>query len=146
MKEKMMVVTVNNDIAILKKIDNEGSCENCAMALLCKRNEEEATIKASTNQIEVKPGDIVLVKTPRASITKVSFFIYTLPLLIFIASILIFKKCSFSDEASFLYSLIFLGIYYFILKLLDKKLTKKFAPKVVKVLNKNSALWTQSKE
>ncbi len=136
MKEKMQVVAVEKDIAILKIISSEASCESCPMALICKRDESEGTIKASLNGVKVKPGDIVLVKTPKASITKLSFFIYTLPLVIFIISLLIFKKLSFSDELSFLYSLIFLAIYYLILRFLDKKLAKKFAPKVVKVLER----------
>jgi len=136
MKEKMLVVSLQDEIATLKKVDDESSCEDCPMSVVCKRNEEEATIKAFVNHVEVKPGDIVLVKTPKAFVTKLSFFVYTLPLIIFITTVLIFKKLSFSDEASFLYSMIFLAIYYFILRLVDKKLTSKFTPKIIKVVEK----------
>jgi len=134
MKEKMQVVAVENDMAILRIFEEEETCKTCPLEIICKEDKGEETIRVALNGLQVKPGDIVLITAPKASVTKLSFFMYALPLIMFITSILMFKRFSFSDELSFLYSVVILAIYYLILRFLDKKLAKKFAPKVVKVL------------
>ena len=134
MNEDMRVVKVESDKAILEPLEL-GKCETCPFNSACGVDPEKNRIVVKTS-IRLVPGDVVEVKTPKAVATRLSFFVYTLPLLIFITLLVILKSFGFSDEFSFVLSIIPVALYYVFLKGLDKKLAEKYSPKIVKVKRK----------
>ncbi len=133
MREKMVVLEVKENEVVLKNTD-EGSCHSCPLHSICKVDPERYTLKVEKGDWDISEGDIVVIKTPRAISSRVSFLLYTIPLLIFISILSILKSLGFSDISSFLFSIGGVGIYYAILKFLDSKLKKRFSPKIVEVI------------
>lgn len=131
MNEDMRVVRVENGRAVLEPLEL-GKCETCPFNSACGVDPEKSRITVETT-LKLAPGDIVEVKTPKAVATRLSFFVYTLPLLIFITLLVMFKSFGFSDELSFVFSIIPVAVYYVFLRGLDEKLAEKYRPKIVKV-------------
>ncbi len=138
MNEDMRVVRVEGDEVVLEPLEL-GKCETCPFNSACGVDPEKSRITVKTD-LKLVPGDVVEVKTPKAVATRLSFFVYTLPLLIFITLLVTFKSLGFSDELSFVFSIIPVAIYYVFLRGLDKKLAEKYRPKIVKVKRKFSVI------
>ncbi|MEJ8554210.1 SoxR reducing system RseC family protein [Tepidibacter sp. Z1-5] len=78
------------------------------------------------NTINAKPGDFVKIETETKSIMKVAFIVYLFPLFMLILGIFsssfIYKQfnITFSSEIfSFLVGLLFMGVSYIIIKIID---------------------------
>ncbi|SHJ71531.1 SoxR reducing system RseC family protein [Tepidibacter formicigenes] len=78
------------------------------------------------NTLDAKPGDFVKIETETKSIMKVAFIVYLFPLFMLIlgifSSFFIYKQFNirFSSEVfSFLVGLLFMGISYIIIRIID---------------------------
>ena len=137
MNEMMRVVKVENGEAILEPLELEG-CASCAFNSVCNVDPDKQKVRVSVDGKDVRMGDVVEVKTPKAVATKLSFVVYTVPLLIFISLLVVFKAFGYSDEMSFILSIIPVGIYYVFLRKLDRKIASKYKPKIVAVRSRGS--------
>lgn len=136
--EMMKVVRVENDEAILEPLELEG-CASCIFNSVCNVDPDKQKIRVSIEGKDIRIGDVVEVKTPRAVATRLSFVVYTIPLLIFISLLVIFKALGYSDELSFVLSIIPVGIYYIFLRKLDKKIASRYKPRIVAIRSRESA-------
>jgi len=139
LKEKMMVVRVENDFVVLKSEDEE-SCHACPLHSICKVDPERYTLKVPKEKWDVEEGDTVVIKTPRAPASRIALVLYTIPLLIFVSILVVSKSFGLSDLFSFLFSLLGLAVYYTITRAVDTKLKKKFSPKIVEVLKQEDRI------
>ena len=132
----MVVKRVEEGKVHLEKVDEDFSCTSCPLKAVCNR--KDASVKVRKPDFEVQPGDEVLVEIPEGLSTKLSFFTYTLPLIVFVSVIVTFKSLGFSDLFSFLMGLLSMGGYYTALKFLDARMASKFSPRVVKRVRRNA--------
>ncbi len=130
--EIFRVIKVENNTAYLEKIEKT-DCESCPVKSFCKIEPKEL-LKIDVSGININTGDYVKVKTPKAVVTRLSFFVYTVPAILFIITALTMKFMNFSDIVSFIGSVAVMGLYFVMLKFLDSKLKEKFKPVVVEVL------------
>jgi positive regulator of sigma E activity len=132
MNEVMRVSKVNGNKVFLEPLSLEG-CSSCPFSATCQVDPSRNKVIVESGGMRLAIGDIVEVRTPKAVATRLSFFVYTIPLLIFISLLVVFKSMGFSDEISFVFSIIPVAFYYVFLRNLDKKLANKYRPKIVKV-------------
>ena len=136
-REMMRVVRIKDDEAVLEPLELEG-CANCAFSSVCNVDPDKQKVVAKIDGKDVRLGDIVEVKTPKAVATKLSFVVYTVPLLIFVTLLVVFKAMGYSDELSFVLSIIPVGIYYAFLRKLDRKIAAKYKPKIISIRSRES--------
>ena len=134
----MRVVKVEKEEAILEPLKLEG-CATCAFNNICNVDPDKQRVRVSLVGENISVGDIVEVKTPKAVATRISFVVYTVPLLIFISLLVVFKSVGYSDGISFVLSIIPVGIYYVFLRKLDQKIASKYRPKIVAIRENGSA-------
>ena len=132
MLEKMVVERVEGGVAILKNME-EAKCDSCPAKSFCRVDPSKNYLRVSSEGLDLNPGDIVVVKTPKAVATRLSFFVYTIPSIIFVLTLVVMKKLNYSDITSFMTSISLIGLYYLFLRRVDKKLKEKFSPKIVEV-------------
>ncbi len=134
----MRVVKVEKKEAVLEPLELEG-CATCVFNNVCNVDPDKQRVRVNLNGENINIGDIVEVKTPKAVATRLSFVVYTIPLLIFISLLVIFKAIGYSDELSFILSITPVGIYYIFLRKLDRKIAAKYRPKIVAIRERESA-------
>ena len=134
MKELFKVVEVRNDEIELMKIggdDLDDGCSRCALSRVCRASDGGRILRLKDERlnVELRKDDIVEIEVPKWMMTKLTFFVYIVPLLIFILSAL-FSYTFFKDEKiSFYISVSSLMISALILKILDKPILKRFMVK-----------------
>ena len=134
MKELFKVVEVRNDEIELMKIGGDDlgdGCSGCALSRVCRASDGNRILRLKDERlnVELRKDDIVEIEVPKWMMTKLTFFVYIVPLLIFILSAL-FSYMSFKDEKiSFYISVSSLMISALILKILDKPILKRFMVK-----------------
>ncbi|HDM70116.1 MAG TPA: hypothetical protein ENG58_01770 [Thermotogales bacterium] len=134
MKELFKVVEVRNDEIELMKIggdDLDDGCSGCALSRVCRASDGGRILRLKDERlnVELRKDDIVEIEVPKWMMTKLTFFVYIVPLLIFILSAL-FSYTFFKDEKiSFYISVSSLMISALILKILDKPILKRFMVK-----------------
>ena len=133
----MRVVKIEDGEAVLEPLELEG-CANCAFSGVCNVDPDKQKLRVGVEGKDIRIGDVVEVKTPKAVATKLSFVVYTVPLIIFISLLVIFKALKYSDEMSFVLSIIPVGIYYIFLRKLDRKIASKYRPKIIAVRSRES--------
>ncbi len=127
----MRVVRVEGEYAYLSKIDEDFSCHSCALKNVCNRT--DATVKALKGNLDLIVGDEVIVELPSNVSTKASILFYTIPLLIFLAVLIVAKTLKLSDIGSFIAGISAMGIYYALLKFKDRKLSERLTPRIISV-------------
>ncbi len=128
----MRVVKVENGSAVLEPLRLDG-CVACPFKESCNVDPDRYTLKVDLEGKKVTPGDVVEVKTPKAVATRLSFVVYTIPLLIFISLLVLFKSQGLSDEMSFVLSIVPVAAYYVFLRKLDERIARRYKPKIVSV-------------
>ncbi len=134
MGELMRVVNLRGNEAVLEPLELEG-CANCIFNSVCNMDPDKQKVRALVEGLDLKIGDIVEVRTPKAVATRLSFVVYTMPLLIFISLLVMFKYFRYSDEISFILSIVPVALYYMFLRKLDQRIAARYKPKVVAVRN-----------
>ena len=131
--EEGIVITSSNRFAevVITRNDN---CENCSAKIICSPKDSNSKTLKVIDNFHTKPGDIVKISIQGSTILKVSAVIYALPLLIFVAGILISNYLFMNNEIySFLCGLGCVSIYYFILFLINKFKPLKIYPLIISV-------------
>ncbi len=133
--EEGIVISSSNGIAevVITKIDN---CEHCSAKIIClPKDNNSRTLKVIDN-FHTRPGDVVKILVQGSTILKFSTYIYAVPLLIFIAGIMLsyyildFKK---NEICSFLFGLGCVLIYYLILFFKNKFMPSNIHPRIISV-------------
>lgn len=139
-KEKAIIIKKDQKFYYLKILsqNNEG-CSSCKAKYLCNINDKEFRIPISKNDYDFNVNETVFLIVDNISILKLSFIVYGIPFLftisgIFIGYFLLFKKYEENIKVllSFLFSIISLTLSLLLVKVIDKKISKKFTYRIEK--------------
>ncbi|SDZ16346.1 positive regulator of sigma(E), RseC/MucC [Proteiniborus ethanoligenes] len=128
MEQIGFVINTKNDMArvVVNRVSAcGGSCSSCGSS--CNTNGVELEIK---NTLGAKPGDYVELRASASQILKTAFIVYLFPLLAMIAGIAggitVFKSKGYENYETygFVVGLVFLGLSYVVLKIIDAKVRK----------------------
>lgn len=130
------VIDISEDV-ISVEIINKSACATCHAKGVCAASEEsvrvvEVPYTISTLVEEYNVGDKVNVILAPSLGIKAVWICYVVPLIVLLASILIFSKAGFSELATGLWSLAVLALYYFGVFLFRKKISKIFTFSITK--------------
>ncbi len=128
-REEMVVVQVKDSKVLVKK-ERTSACGSCPAHMFCTGDKQFVNIEADANGFNVAPGDHVIIDIPNVSGTKTALLLYTLPTILFVASLL-FTSRVFSDLWGLLFAAIVVSCYYLLLRFYDNAFRKKFKPKIV---------------
>ena len=135
-QEEGIVKSVENGIAAVF-ITSQTECEHCEAKLFCSTQNLENKIAQAIDPFGLKPGDKVRIEIEGTNILKYVFFIYGVPLIIFLISIIvglnIFNELK--ELYAFILSIISITFYFLIYFVLQKKILlkrkEKYLPKIV---------------
>lgn len=135
--EEGVVVNSSNGIAEILLIKNK-NCDKCTANILCTPGKNNSAIIKALDTFNTKSGDTVKISIYGNQLIKLSFLIYGLPLILFVAGIVLSNIIFQSSEfISILSGLLFSVFYFFILKLKRNFLNKIFLPRIVNVITSN---------
>ncbi|MBC8590426.1 SoxR reducing system RseC family protein [Wansuia hejianensis] len=103
-----------------------GGCSTCS-----SNCEVAPHIVTLPNELNAKVGDFVEIKGNTKNILKYTFIVYMVPFVLFIIGIvlgnMVFKDMGISsyEILSFLMGVVFLGLSFIVVKLIDKRIEKK---------------------
>jgi len=134
-----MTVSEITDKYIFLQAERISECESCSSKGSCSviPGDNKIKIKAKNeNNMSLKPGDCVSVKLPEFSISKVSFIVYGIPLLVFIVLTVLMYIAGVPDVYSFLSGLAGMAGAYIIISVADRKIFKdKYLPEIIEKIN-----------
>ncbi|MDN5343800.1 SoxR reducing system RseC family protein [Oceanotoga sp. DSM 15011] len=133
MTEMMTVIDMDSNYVYLNT-NRAGECSECSLHGACNiTGTPDLKLRALKNKsVNLKEGDIVLVELPKVSVSKLSFLVYGIPLIIFMAISIILNIIGFSDILSFLIGFSTMLLTYVIIGIYDKKKLKdKYLPKII---------------
>lgn len=143
MVEETGLVTKIDGVMAKILVQKRGACEGCAVRGVCEPSEEGMEIEA-LNPVQAKVGQKVKVSIKPQAYLKGTIFVYGLPLLSFIAGVIIgknigetyFKEIS-SDLVSFILGFAAFIISFLIVKAWSKKIETKieYKPIIEEILN-----------
>ena len=130
------VTDISEDV-ISVEIINKSACASCHAKGVCAASEESVRIvevpyTISTLVEEYKVGDKVNVVLQPSLGIKAVWICYVIPLAVLLASILVFSKAGMSELATGLWSLEVLAVYYFVVFLFRKRISKIFTFSIYK--------------
>jgi len=129
--EKMVVVQIRDSTVVLER-ERTSMCGKCPANMFCTGEAQRIRLEIEKGDFQLSVGDRVVVKTPATSGTKIAFLVYTVPTIIFVV-LLVLAMNFFSEILSFTVAAGTVGLYYFFLKLYDRKFKKKFKPQIVQI-------------
>ncbi|MDA3860786.1 MAG: SoxR reducing system RseC family protein [Melioribacteraceae bacterium] len=141
LKEKGIVKSFNgNNIEIV--INSSDDCEECTAKLFCNPSSDSRSILSVSSNDKFQIGDSVEIAIKGKSMFLFSFFLYGLPLIILITTLLIglytLGNTENKEFYSFLFSVILMVIYYLLFNRFIKHNTNFFNyPTIIKTDNSN---------
>ena len=131
MKESFKVVRVDPEEIEMVRLDDqryEGDCSKCALSHICHGVGKDKVLKLRREnvRIDLKENDVVEIEPPEWLVTKLSFLVYIIPLLVFVSSALLSYSIFKDEKISFYISILSLLFSAFLLKSFDKLAMKKF--------------------
>ncbi|SCG83541.1 sigma-E factor negative regulatory protein RseC [Proteiniborus sp. DW1] len=141
MEQVGLVVNTNRNTAMVvvgRASACGGSCASCSSS--CKTPGISLEIK---NTLGAKPGDYVELRAQTSQILKSAAIVYLIPLFAMIIGIIvginIFMSAGYSNYESygFIVGLVFLGLSYIILRIIDKKvkMRNKAIIEMIRIIN-----------
>lgn len=137
MKEEFLedgiVIESENGVAEIALISSD-NCEECSAKLFCKPKTDDTKILKVSDPFGTKPGDEVRISVAGSTVLKVSFLMYGMPLILFIAGILLgmdfYKNSSEPEILSFVSGVMLMGIYFLLFYFFNIKNTAPVLPKI----------------
>ncbi len=142
MEEEGVIVEISGFTAIIKA-SRSGSCDSCSAKSSCASISETEMLVEANNSIGAKIGDHVLYSVGAGSIIKAGVMLYLMPILAFIAGVVIgtyaaphFWPATNPDLITGVFGVLFLALAFTALKLYSR-ITEKNAthkPQVLRVV------------
>ncbi|HPF16056.1 MAG TPA: SoxR reducing system RseC family protein [Thermotogota bacterium] len=133
--EKVLEKSENGTVVLLKK-ERPDACHHCQTRMLCGIRNDFQFKALNLSSEELKKGDLVEYLLPEVSVIKLSFLVYSVPLIVFLLTIsLLFWIFPDKEYLSLSIALLTMIITFFLVGLYDKKkfnLGKKNMPKIQK--------------
>lgn len=131
--EQGVIINSKNGYIDIELLENE-NCEECSAKLFCNPSSKSTKWLKVKNSNYFEKGEKVNVSILGKNLLGASINLYLYPLLIIVSSIFLgsklFTNSNHSELYSFLFSILFVSIYYFIFFQMSKKM-KYSAPKIV---------------
>jgi len=143
MEEEGIVIEDRNGRVVIRA-ERSSSCDNCASKSLCHSGAsgEEGLIEAE-NPVGARVGDHVVFTVGAGSIMKAGVLLYLVPILCFIAGVVLGQTAGTAllpsanaDLVSGVFGVVFLVLAFIGIKLYSKSLAgnKSYSPQVIKVV------------
>ncbi|MDN5359365.1 MAG: sigma-E factor negative regulatory protein RseC [Thermotogaceae bacterium] len=136
--EKIIEKRKSGDLVLLKKLRPD-ACGHCNGKILCGVK-ENFTFRAINHSSSVlKEGDLVKYLLPNISVIKLSFMVYSIPLLVFLVIILMFSWLYPNHELfSVLIGVIAMFLSFFLIGWFDRKnkSSDRRLPKIQEIINR----------
>lgn len=134
--ESGIVLRIADGIAEIN-LQKNAACKECS-SIFCKPNEDGDNIVFATDSLGVKPGDRVSISIGGGAVYKASFYLYALPLIILVTSLLtcleLLAGSAQKELYSFLASMGIAVLYYLGLRLFSAMSNAKpHLPKIIKI-------------
>ena len=126
-RETVRIIGIAGD-KIKVKFAKRKSCSCCKLNSLC--GGEESTLLIDKPKFVFSPGDKIEVAVSEKKSIIANILIFLIPGIVFLASLVIFK--SYGELSSFFLAMGVICTYYIIIKLLLKKIAKKFYLEIIK--------------
>lgn len=128
------VVTAVFEKAVRVKIDSCAACSGCAVRGYCSTGETKEKIFTiqTPEAASYAVGEVVELSVTAAQGLRAVFYMYLLPLILFLAAIALVSICGGSDFYSGISGIIVLIPYYFVIFLLKNRFQKDFQFKISK--------------
>jgi len=121
------VVVSSNSESVQVMISQDVSCVGCKASGICNLNERSNKIMRIDGDYKLEPGTKVLVSAGQSQGYLAVFLGYVMPLIILVASLLVTASLLAGELAAGLISLGVTALYYMILFLFRKHISKKFS-------------------
>ncbi len=119
--EKIIEKRINGDIVLLKKIRPD-ACGHCNGRVLCGVKDNFTFKAINDSSIFLQEGDLVKYVLPNISVIKLSFLVYSIPLVVFLFIILVFSLFYPNHELlSVLLALVAMLLTFFLVGWFDRK-------------------------
>ncbi|TFG41044.1 MAG: Fis family transcriptional regulator [Bacteroidia bacterium] len=112
--------------SVLVSITSNAACSGCHGEGLCGISGKEEKIIVVKGRYDVSPGDQVTVLMKQSTGYKAVVFSYLIPLVIVVASLIIFNLLSFNELTAGLISISLLVPWFLILYLFRNKINRSF--------------------
>lgn len=130
MRETGIVTEIRGNTAKVKIVKRSACGENCAS---CKGGcVPTERILAVKNTIGAECGDKVLIEMSDSRVIGAAFFVYILPLFIFIAGYFVLFFMGMAESLAIVISLVVTALFFALLKIYDKKNADKFMPEATR--------------
>lgn len=128
------IISINQQYCQIR-INPQTACESCHLKKNCSVYDfSDKIIECEINHHDYKIGEKVNVTMAQKMATVAVFYVFFLPLLVMILSLIILKLLGLNDKLAGLFSIISLLPYYLLLSKFSRKLTKDFKFKVSKAV------------
>ena len=128
-KETVEVVKVTGEQAIIK-FEKRKSCDCCRASGFCNKGKEQ--MKISTCGFSLQAGNRVEVEIGEKKTLQAGSLLFFLPALLFIVNLALFRQRG--ELVSFFLAFLSVCLYYVVVKVLMRKLAKRFAITIVRKL------------
>lgn len=131
--EEGIVIASEKGFADIEILDS-ANCEKCSAKIICKPGDSDRKRIKVIDPYDVMLGDFVKISIEGFQLVKVSFLLYGVPLILLIASLLIFLNYFLMDElTAFLFSIGFTAIYFFVVYKFRGSISEEKLPKIISV-------------
>ncbi len=131
--EDGIVIESEKGVAEIALVSSD-NCEECSAKLFCKPKSDNTKILKVTDPFDTRPGDEVRISVAGSTVLKVTFLIYGIPLILFIAGILLgmdfYKNSSAPEVLSFISGLLLMGIYFLLFYFFSQRNRAPVLPKI----------------
>lgn len=122
--EKIIEKRKEGDLVLLKKLRPD-ACNHCQGKVLCGVNSNFTFKAVNRSSSALQKGDFVEYLLPEVSVIKLSFLVYSVPLISFLTAVLLFQWFIKGEEIlSVLFGLVVMVITFLIIGRIDKIKTK----------------------
>lgn len=125
-----IVKKLNNNEAEVEITRSSACGENCASCGLCPG--QTARVFA-LNNAGAKTGDMVIIDMADKKVLGAAFLVYIAPVIMLIAGYFISDAIFKNEGLAILTGFIFLAVTFIVLMRLDKRLKRKYTPKIVEI-------------
>lgn len=132
MRELGRVVAVRGGLARVA-ITPKGGCDHCGLKGICQPGRGDRELEV-LNPLQAEPGDLVQIEVAARSAVGATLLVYILPLTTFLIGTWLGGHWFKNDSYAALLGFGFFGLTFLSLKILDKRLGRRFRPRIVEVL------------
>ncbi len=123
MEEIGKVVGVKGNLARVE-MAVKGACECCAARVICRPGGDKMYTEA-LNEAGAEVGQMVKVDMAPRSAMEAAFLLFILPVVMLVLGLIVFRRLGSGELFGVLGGLLFLGLYFLVLRFVDRVLSRR---------------------